>query len=100
MDISNNVGSNAAAAGKNMPGSKSLGATNDDVGDFLKFLHESPAERMQDEWLRAHGITKAQFDKMSAAEKQKIIDEMKRDIEAKLKKDMNDKLRKTTDVAI
>ena len=34
------------------------------VQDFLAYMKETPAQRMEDSWLNAHGITKAAFDAM------------------------------------
>ena len=54
------------------PVSALLGGSNAQAGSggveqqFLSFMKETPAQRMEETWLAAHGISKADFDKMSA----------------------------------
>jgi hypothetical protein len=80
--------STATRIGQNL---QSPADSDDDIiQQFEAYIKESPAARMEDDWLRAHGITKEQFDHMSADQKQKITDEMKQDIERKLKEKMQD----------
>lgn len=55
------------------------------VADFMDYMKKSPAERFQESWLSAHGISKEAFDAMPPAEKQKILAQMKQDLEAKIK---------------
>ena len=75
-------------------------SNSDIVKNFESFLKESPAQQMQDEWLQAHGITKEQFDQMSAADKQKVITEMKQDIETQLKKKMQAATAAATNIVV
>lgn len=63
----------------------------DVVQQFMDYMKESSAQRMEDAWLAAHGITRKQFDAMSGAEKQKIVKEMQQDIKQKLKQQAEDK---------
>jgi phage terminase small subunit len=58
---------------------------SDPVKEFTDYMKQTPAERMQYAWLKQHGVTKAQFDSMSGAEKQKLIEEMKHELEEKMK---------------
>jgi hypothetical protein len=53
---------------------------------------------MERAWLKQHGISKEQFDAMSPAEKQKLMDEMKKDIAEKIKLNAEEESRKHLDV--
>ena len=68
--------------------SSSSSSGNDAVTQFMDYMKETPAQRMQDAWLQQHGISPQAFAAMTGAQKQKIIDERKQDIEAKLKQKM------------
>jgi phenylacetate-coenzyme A ligase PaaK-like adenylate-forming protein len=48
-------------------------------------MKESPSQRMFDNFLSAHHVTKDEFNAMTPAQKQKIIDEFKREMENKMK---------------
>jgi hypothetical protein len=73
-------------------------AEDDAITKFTNYMKETPAERMQDTWLQAHGITRQQFDAMSPEEKQKIVDEMKQDIENKIKQKMESGSKPSVDI--
>jgi hypothetical protein len=60
-------------------------AAPDGAQEFLSYMKQTPAQRMQDNWLRQHGITKAQFDAMTPAQQKALIDQMKQEIEDKMK---------------
>lgn len=60
-------------------------ATPNAAQEFLDYMKKSPEERMVDTWLQAHGITREEFDKMKPEEKDKIVQQMKRDIEEQIK---------------
>lgn len=60
-------------------------SSNSALAEVKNYFKESPAQRMQDDWLSQHGITEAQFNSMSPADKQKIVDQMRQDIQAKMK---------------
>jgi hypothetical protein len=88
----------AAANRQNLPSGSGLdtsssasGLLSDDpaVQDFQNFMTETPAQRMQDAWLRQHGISAADFAAMSPDDKQKLLDQMKQEIEAKLKEKLD-----------
>jgi predicted flavoprotein YhiN len=55
------------------------------VQDFLDYMKESPAQRMFDNFLSAHHISKEEWNAMTPAQKQKIIDEFKHEMEDKMK---------------
>jgi hypothetical protein len=77
-----------AAASKTSPAAVKPDTTvaNDPVQEFTDYMKQTPAERMQYAWLKQHRVTKAQFDSMSGAEKQKLIEEMKHELEEKMKR--------------
>lgn len=59
----------------------------DAVQEFRDYMKMTPGERMQYAWLKQHGISKEEFDSMPADEKQKLMEQMKREIEEKIKAD-------------
>jgi hypothetical protein len=59
----------------------------DAVKEFQDYMKMTPGERMQYAWLKQHGISKEEFDAMPADEKQKLMEQMKREIEEKIKAD-------------
>lgn len=56
----------------------------DPVKEFTDYMNQTPAQRMQSAWLKQHGVSQEEFDAMSAADKQKLIDEMKRELQQKM----------------
>jgi hypothetical protein len=52
---------------------------------FMDYMKKSPAERMEENWLKAHGLTKEKLAKMSPKEQEAIMKQMKSEIEASLK---------------
>lgn len=73
---------------------------DDSVQEFMNYMKKSPAERMLESWLAAHGITKEEFDAMSPKEKQALMDQMKREIEAQIKKQAEEKVAKASSTNI
>ena len=59
---------------------------NDDaIKQFMDYVNQPLAQRLEEAWLAQHGITKKQFDAMSTEDKQKLVAKMKQEIEAKMK---------------
>ncbi len=56
--------------------------------EFKDYMSQTTAERMMYSWLAEHGITKQQFDAMSDPEKQKLLAQMKQEIEQKIKQNV------------
>lgn len=52
---------------------------------FMDYMKKSPAERMEDNWLKAHGLTKEKLAKMSPKEQEAIMKQMKSEIAASVK---------------
>lgn len=61
------------------------------MGEFLDYMKKTPAERMEEAWLKAHGLTKADLEKKSPEEQKAIRDAMKKDIEDQLKREAEQK---------
>jgi hypothetical protein len=55
------------------------------VEEFRDYMSKTPEQRMQENWLRAHGITPEEFAAMSPEEQLKLMDQMRAEIENKLK---------------
>lgn len=95
---------------QNMQGDSALSALTGGASDaasgtdaettFMNYMKETPAQRFQDSWLAQHGISKADFDAMSDTQKQKIIAEMKQDIEQKAKEQMGSSDHKPVDMVV
>jgi hypothetical protein len=68
------------------------------TAEFLDYMKKTPAQRWQDAWLKSHGITQEQFDAMSPAEKWKILQQIREDMEAKMKDQMEHGGKGTTDI--
>jgi predicted flavoprotein YhiN len=102
VNISGITGSSWATmtqTGQNLPGNSPSATTTNASGSsastgdgavqqFMNYMKETPAQRLVNAWLQQHGISPQQFAAMSAADKQKIINEMKTDIENELKQKM------------
>lgn len=59
--------------------------STDTSSQFLDFMKLTPEQQMQQAWLAQHGVSQAQFDAMSPADKQKLIDQMTAEIKQKVK---------------
>jgi hypothetical protein len=75
--------SNSAAAPAATPGKTNTG--NSAVQDFLSYMHESPGERMFDSWLGSQHMSRQQFESLGPAEKQKVMERFRRELEEKMK---------------
>lgn len=59
-------------------------ATDPAVKAFMDYMKETPAQRWEEEWLRAHGLTLKQLQAMSPAQRAAIEREIARDIQTRL----------------
>lgn len=66
-----------------VPSSKSTSSSNP-AKELQDYMNMSDAEKMQYSWLSSHGISKEQFDAMSPADKQKLIDQMRAELQQKM----------------
>jgi hypothetical protein len=56
--------------------------------EFMSYAKETPAQRMFDSWLQDQNITKQQYDAMTPAEKQKLMNEFEAQMKQKLHNEM------------
>lgn len=63
---------------------------SDAAQEFKNYMQKSPAERFQEQWLKAHGYTKAQFDALPPEKKQALLDEMRKELEDQIKRTAED----------
>jgi hypothetical protein len=75
---------------KTVSSSDSSSSSGQSVGggakdDFLKYMKMSPGERMEENWLRAHGLSREKLAALPPKEREDIMKQMKQDIEKKLK---------------
>lgn len=66
------------------------------LDEFTAYMKKSVAERMEEAWLKAHGMTKEQFEALPPEEKKAMIEEMRKDIEEKMKQEAEKKLQENT----
>lgn len=80
----------AASSTSSTSGSSSSSSTSDTSGltAFLEYARETPEQRMFDSWLGNQGITKSQYNAMSAEEKQKLTTQFEQIEKAKFKEEM------------
>ena len=52
---------------------------------FKAYMKMTPAERMEDAWLKSHGLSKEKLAAMSPAEREATLKQMKSEIEQELK---------------
>ena len=85
-----NLPGNVAPATANAATSLSAApkATDDAMQEFKDYMNQTPAERLQYQWLAQHGITKEQFDALPPEEKQKLLAQMKQELEQKIKQNV------------
>jgi len=67
---------------------------------FMSYMKETPAQRFMDSWLAQHGISKDDFNKMSDDAKQKIIAQMKQEMEQKAKEQIGSDDHKPVDLVV
>ena len=76
MNVSGAAGSAWTAPPASSGGSaKSAAAGNSPEQEFLDYMKLTPAQRFEEDWLRAHGMTRKDLDSMKPEERQKIAEE-------------------------
>jgi hypothetical protein len=117
VDISSAYGIGRATPGRSpvqnrqtLPGNPDPGQTSatatatpakrsDSAQEFLDYMKKTPEQRLQEAWLKAHGVTPEQFEAMSPEEQQKLLEQMREDIKAKMKEDAL-RPKKPTDIMV
>ena len=86
------INPNAAASAAG--GAKSKAAQEDAqaVTNFMDYMKETPAQRFEDQWLAAHGLTEKDLEKMSPDKRAAITKQMADD----MKKQMQDAVKKAS----
>jgi hypothetical protein len=64
------------------------------VTNFLNYMKESPAQRLEDAWLAAHGLTEKDLLAMSPDKRQAILKQMADDIKRQLQQATQNALKK------
>ena len=70
--------------------------TNSAADDFLSYMKESPAQRMMDSWLAAHGLSKEDLAAMSPEKRDAILKQMAKELKDQLAQAARDKTEKKT----
>lgn len=101
--IGGNVYIPKASNGQNLPGSSNTSGATSSVIDsaistsgpgstlttaesqFMDYMKKTPQERLEEDWLKRHGLTKEKLAQMSPAERQAVMDQMKKEIEEQMK---------------
>lgn len=78
----------AATAGLNRPAQTQTSldsATQPSASDtFMSYMKESPAQRMVDNWLKAHGLDKDKLAAMSPEDRAAVMKQMQQEIKDQL----------------
>jgi exonuclease VII large subunit len=59
--------------------------------EFLDHMKKTPAERMEEAWLRARGLTKEDLEAMEPEKRAALIEEMKQQIEDQIRREAEQK---------
>jgi acyl-CoA reductase-like NAD-dependent aldehyde dehydrogenase len=70
--------------------------TNSAVDNFLDYMKESPAERMADSWLAAHGLSKEKLAAMSPEQRDAVLKQMAKEIKDQVAQAAQEKADKKT----
>ncbi len=78
--------------------SKSKAASEDAsaVQNFMDYMKETPAQRFEDQWLKAHGLTQKDLDAMPADKRQAILKQMADDIKRQVQQAAQNTMKKTS----
>jgi len=91
IGIGNGSAAAQAVAATSSPMTKAQKETaegNAAVQSFLNYMKETPAQRMEDAWLAAHGLTQKELDAMSPAQRLAVQKQMADDIKTEIEKKM------------
>ena len=76
----------ATSTGTSSPATSNATITQPDaVTTFKNYMKLSPAERMEENWLKAHGLSKEKLAAMDPKDREAVMKQMKDDIERQLK---------------
>ncbi|HEY1722345.1 MAG TPA: hypothetical protein VGG27_13975 [Magnetospirillaceae bacterium] len=60
--------------------SKAASESNAAVQSFMNYMKETPAQRFEDSWLAAHGLTEKELNAMPADKREAILKQMAEDM--------------------
>ncbi len=93
--------SDASSASSSLGVSSAAQPTSSDaVDEFKKILREPPQQRTFDLWLMRHHITKDEYSAMTPAEKQKLAQQFKEEIERDMKQKLQSSRTTSTSISI
>jgi hypothetical protein len=86
------AGLNRTAASADTNTATTAGTSTPSAADtFMAYMKESPAQRMIDTWLKAHGLDQAKLDAMSPQDREAVMKQMQQDIQDQLKQQTEQK---------
>ena len=67
---------------------------------FLNYMKERPAQKLEDQWLAAHHLTRKELDAMPPKQREAILKQMAAEIKQQLKQQSEAKTRARTDLLV
>jgi hypothetical protein len=67
---------------------------------FLNYMKETPAQKLEDQWLAAHHLTRKDLDAMPPKQREAILKQMEAEIKQQLKQQTEAKTRARTDLVV
>ena len=94
-----------ASSGQNVPDTTNSANNASNPADsarnqFLSYMQKTPAQRMEEDWLKKHGLTKEKLDAMSPQERKAVMEQMRREIEEQMKKSSKNSTQNMTDILV
>jgi hypothetical protein len=71
---------------------------SDKVQEFLNYMKQTPAQRLEEDWLKQHGLTREKLAAMSPEEREKVMAQMKEEIQQQMKQNAENKVNGKTDI--
>lgn len=86
---------------QNVASASSSGTTSETAEQkFLNYMKETPAQRLEDQWLAAHHLTRKELDAMPPKQREAILKQMAAEIKQQLKQQTEAKARARTDLLV
>ncbi len=76
------------------PARLSTGKPNAAADDFLAYMKKSSAERMQESWLAAHGLSKEKLAAMSPEQREAVLQQMAKELKEQVAEKAQEKQEK------
>ncbi|HEY4162306.1 MAG TPA: hypothetical protein VGM59_04530 [Dongiaceae bacterium] len=83
----------SVGAATGLPQNRQQSATAPDSAEqqFLDYMKEPPTQRMEDAWLKSHGLTRQELDAMPADKRAAVLKQMANDLRQQMEKDATNK---------